>query len=342
MSYPSYRQPVRPPSRNSGCGCWILVFVLIIAGIYSTVRYFVDQDNYTKAHSAYIQNDCDTALNHYDSVVNSWRIFDFGSYADRSQQERAECQAYTAAIAKQSSSDPSGAVLAYSDFIHNHGTSLLASDVHSRIQSLVTQTPSETLATEAFCDQFDYLQQNNFIPTGNNVLPDLMYQCGQMYFANNNFLKVVNIDEEFLSRYPNDPRASDVESALARSIVASSKSSSAGTIPAPNLSGITAGGSAVVIARNDSPNRLRIALSGPDGRVEELPACASCTTYSSFGPLSCPDLGPVGRYTVTPGQYDVVVQSISDTSVTPWTGTWNLGSGDEYSSCFFMVTTTVP
>jgi len=50
-------------------------------------------------------------------------------------------------------------------------------------------------------------------------------------------------------------------------------------------------------------------------------------------------MGPIGRYTLEPGQYDVVVESISDRGVTPGPSNWDLVSGDQYSSCFFIVTT---
>ena len=56
------------------------------------------------------------------------------------------------------------------------------------------------------------------------------------------------------------------------------------------------------------------------------------------GPLSCPEKGPIGEYVMQPGTYDVVVKAADSASVTPFRGTWELGPGDEYYSCFYLVT----
>jgi hypothetical protein len=148
--------------------------------------------------------------------------------------------------------------------------------------------------------------------------------------------------ENFLVEYPDHSLASDVEAALARSIVAQAKAAGAGEIPAPEFSGSTGSEFTEVVIQNDSPERLRIVFSGPDSRVEDLEACSSCQKYFGIGPTFCPEQGPIGRYTLKPGQYEIVVESVSDTGVTPWIGDWGLLSGDEYSSCFFIVTTLGP
>lgn len=91
----------------------------------------------------------------------------------------------------------------------------------------------------------------------------------------------------------------------------------------------------MVVIQNDSPERLRLVFSGSQSMIVELAACSSCTTYM-FTPFSCPEKGPVGRYSLTPGNYEVLVESISDSGVTPYTGTWELVGGDEYYSCFYI------
>jgi hypothetical protein len=83
-------------------------------------------------------------------------------------------------------------------------------------------------------------------------------------------------------------------------------------------------------------------FSGPESRIEKLDACSSCIKYYGNGPTYCPEKGPVGRYTLTPGNYEVLVESISDKGITPWVGDWVLQSGNEYSNCFFIVTSSSP
>lgn len=339
----SYSNQTSQQPQKSGCGCGgIITIVLVIATIYSAVRYFIDKSNYTKAHQAYIQANCEVAIKSFDNIINAWRLFDFGEYTVLAQKEHTECQAFQTAADKQTSGDPSGAILSYNDFIFNYGSSPLVEEASSRIKSAFTQTNIDVLANEALCDQVEILEQANLIPQKSTLLPNLLYECGQTYEGIKYYSGAIQMYDKFLSEYPSHSLASSVEDSLARAIVADARASGAGIIPAPERSGSTSGGSTLVIIQNDSPERLRIVFSGPDSRIEELAACSSCQTYSLIGPLYCPEQGPIGRYTLPPGQYDVVVQSISDNGVTPWTGDWDLISGDEYYSCFFITVTSLP
>jgi hypothetical protein len=145
--------------------------------------------------------------------------------------------------------------------------------------------------------------------------------------------------ELFRAEYPDHRLAPEVEAALARSVVENAKQSNAGTIPEPQPSGWVQGASAIVVVQNDSPERLRITFQGPEVRVEELAACSACEKHMIVKPLSCPQKGPIGRYTLQPGAYDVVAEAISDRSVSPFAGNWTLNRGQQYSSCFYIVVT---
>ena len=155
-------------------------------------------------------------------------------------------------------------------------------------------------------------------------------------------MNAISSYENLLSEYPNHSLTSNAEMALANLLVAQAKESGAGEILTPDRSGSTVGGLSEVIIQNDSPEKLRIVFSGPESHVEELSACSTCINYSIIGPAFCPEKGPIGRYMLTPGQYDVVVESISDSGTTAWTGDWNLISGDEYYSYFIIVTSFGP
>jgi len=202
-----------------------------------------------------------------------------------------------------------------------------------------TEAEASILANPAACKETEALKKTDIAKRA-DFMPSLYYNCGQAYEKDGDWENAVAMYEVFLAEYPDHALASDVETALARSIVAQAKASGAGEIPQPDRSGSAGSGVTVVVIQNDSPERLRIIFSGPESRIEELEACSSCQTYSFIGPMFCPELGPIGRYTLKPGQYDVVVESISDTGVTPWVGSWNLVSGDKYFSCFFIVTRT--
>ena len=337
----AYLVDSQQPTRRFGCGSLILV-LLGLATVYSSYRYFTDRSNYENGHQAYSQADCFMAIQSFDKIINSWRMYDLGGFAALAIQERSECQAFNIGVDKLASADPSGALFAYDDFIYNHGESPLVEAARIRIGSIFEKTNAGVLASEGFCDLLDRFQNDGLIPQKNSILPELLYQCGQTYEAVSFFPGAVSMYDQFLKEYPSHGLASDVKDALTRTIVADARASGAGIIPAPQPSGSTSGEATVVIIQNDSPERMRIVFSGPDSRIEELGACSSCQTYTGSGPLYCPELGPIGRYTLQPGQYDVVVQSITDSGVTPWTGNWGLLSGYEYYNCFFVIQSLLP
>ena len=206
---------------------------------------------------------------------------------------------------------------------------------------LAEQAEASLMASPLACEKFDLLK-NSVIAERSDFMPSLYYQCGQVYEGKGNWDQAISMYETFLANYPDHVHATDAEAGLARSIVSKSQATSAGEIPAPERSGSTGSEVTEVVIQNDSPEHMRIVFSGPESRVEELEPCTSCTTYSGEGPLYCPELGPVGRYSLPPGAYDIVVESISDTGTTPWTGNWSLVTGDEYYSCFVIIITFEP
>lgn len=205
----------------------------------------------------------------------------------------------------------------------------------------VAEAETALLTNPASCEQYKTFQ-GTVIAERADFMPSLYYQCGQAYEGGGDWARAITMYETFLADYPSHALASDVKAALARAMIAQAKATNAGELPAPQNIGPTASGLTELVIRNESPERLRLVFSGPEVRVEELEACGSCQTYSGSGPSACPELGPSGRFTLQPGQYEVVVKSISDTGVTPWIGNWSLASGDEYHSCFFIVMTLRP
>jgi tetratricopeptide (TPR) repeat protein len=215
---------------------------------------------------------------------------------------------------------------------------------------LLTEYPNALRATEAetallanplACEGVDSLK-NSVIAQRNEFMPSLYYQCGQASEGQGSWDQAISMYERFLAEFPGHARAAEAEAGLARSIVSQAQTTSAGEIPTPERSGTTGTGMTDVVIQNDSPEHIRIVFSGPETRVEELEPCSSCTTYTGEGPLYCPELGPIGRYSLTPGDYDIVVEPIGNTRTIPWTGRWSLVAGDEYSSCFFRIITLEP
>ncbi len=202
--------------------------------------------------------------------------------------------------------------------------------------SLMAET--SLLANPFTCQESETLRQS-IIADRTDFMPRLYYGCGRKYEENADHANARKMYETFLSIYPNHALAKEVESTLARIIVEQAKASNAGEIPQPESSGSTASGSAQIIFQNDSPERIRITFSGTYSQIEELDACSTCTKYGiGQAPMYCPELGPIGQYTLPPGVYDIVVESISNNTITPWAGNWNLIDANEYYRCFLLTT----
>ena len=316
----------------------LVVIVLCMAVVYSAVRFFLDRSNYSKGNEAYRRVDCSVAIGHFDSVINNWRIADIGGYAALSQQEKSECLDFKPALNQEQAGNASQAIVAYKNFINNHNTdTFLVKAARDRVKSLFEKNQPGQLATPELCDNLSQLQ-TNLIPQPDTNLPPLYFACAEKYTSLRDYNKATPMYESFLDQYPNHSLASQVKAAWAKSLVAQANDEGAGSLPAPELSGSTDGGPPVVTIQNDSPEPMRIVFSGPEGRIEELEECSSCQKYVGKGPESCPNQGPVGRYTLQPGEYDVVVKSTANKRVKPFKGSWTMNSGSTYSNCFYIIT----
>ena len=206
-------------------------------------------------------------------------------------------------------------------------------------QAIADGAPEDVASVEV-CDSLGTLEDQGFVAAADEALPPLLYACGQAYEATSAYSDAIAVLGRFLTTYPDHALTDSVKDAFARVTVADAKAAGAGSLPEPDHVGPSeAGGDlATVVIQNSSPESMGIVFSGPDVRVEKLEACPTCETYTDIGPAECPDAGPVGTYVVEPGDYEVVVTATSTGDVTPFHGTWTLSAGEEYSSCFYVVT----
>jgi tetratricopeptide (TPR) repeat protein len=233
----------------------------------------------------------------------------------------------------QSTDDKGRTAWLYKTLLMNYPNSAIAPEVETALLAILS-------ANSDICDfYFDYNGDivDSVLANRKGLMPKLYYACGQAYESSGDWYSAVDMYQGCLADFPADPNASLVEVALARSIIAKVKTAHTFEKTIPDASGSTGDESTVIVFQNDSPEVLRIVFSGPEIHVEELAACISCTTYTGVGPMTCPESGPVGRYTLKPGQYEVVVEAKYG-GVIPWLGNWSFLTGSEYSTCFFVVT----
>ncbi|MFZ5918572.1 MAG: tetratricopeptide repeat protein [Chloroflexota bacterium] len=170
----------------------------------------------------------------------------------------------------------------------------------------------------------------------NALMPQAFYGCGQAEHRAERYATAITAYETLIANYPNSPLIPEAQAALVDARVADIEAKGTSELPPPQRSGSAPAGVAEVVISNDSPEQLEVLLSGPGSQSLTMEKCGPCQTYF-VAPLSCPEKGPQATVTLTPGRYKVVVRAISDPSVRPWSGTWNLDSGNEYFNCFFII-----
>ena len=309
--------------------------------VFSLVRNSLDQRAYQSAHAAYLVGDCSRALPEYEKMLFAFRLADFGGKARLARFEQAECLPYQQAVDIESQDTPAAALLAWRDFHRDHPASGLKSAAHQRVNELFLHSTPQSLASNQSCEALKDLLANNVIPDLDMNLPTLLFGCGLLAEANGDYPQAEYYYETALSNNAAHPLVPEIKSALASLIVQQAEAMDAPNLPPPVPSGVVSPGSTVVIIQNDSPDALRIIFSGSQALIEELPACADCVDFTS-DPPQCPEKGPIGTYTLAPGDYDVVVESIEGDNVEPFSGQWQLEDGVEFYSCFFIITTALP
>ncbi|TEU11755.1 MAG: SH3 domain-containing protein [Anaerolineales bacterium] len=111
-------------------------------------------------------------------------------------------------------------------------------------------------------------------------------------------------------------------------------------LPQPSeVGGVVAGGEAEVTIINDTPYVLTILVGTPNSVSISMEACPTCKTYSFVGPVFCPEEGrPRKTVKLKPGTCQVSAE-VSDPSVVPFYGVWDLKGDTSYFNCFYIVTT---
>ncbi len=331
----------RPPSPQSPPDWLIgLLIALAITGLFSLIQYFLDQQRYKAAIQSYEIAECDIASQKFKQIINAFRVFDFGQYVSRANEKKAECDFFQDAVNDQKEGMLDSALLNYAK-LATYETSPLLEYARRNLRELFQKSSveTETLATLEVCNRLEILTEKNLLPPSDPNAQSIYPSCGKTYEIEKSYEEAISIYENFLKMYPNHPLIENVKRSLARTTITQIKEEEEERyIESPERTGITADGSTVVEIQNSSPVGMRIIFSGITPRFEELEDCDECQKYIGESPESCPGKGPIGRYTLEPGEYEIVIKSKANDGerVNPWAGNWHLERGAEYKSCFFI------
>jgi hypothetical protein len=193
------------------------------------------------------------------------------------------------------------------------------------------------IGNSATCDRLAELQNDVVLAGRAGFIPTIVLTCAQTAETSQDYPAAIERYQWFIDNAPSDERFVTARDGLARSLIAQAAQSSTGSLPAPTATGRSGSDLASVVIYNDSPEELRIVMSGPESRVEVLAASPTSSTYDQVGPLSCRTDVPMLELDVPAGDFQVLVEATGG-GIEPFSGTWHLDSRDAYTSCFFIVT----
>ncbi|NJN19679.1 MAG: hypothetical protein HC822_27275 [Oscillochloris sp.] len=336
--------PAAPPKRRGplvriavGCSSLLLVACIGIAGL-AFYENWQQEQNYNTGHAAYMQANCAVAAEPLRKAANGDPGTPGNDVALKAEAELQECELLLSAEESVAAGDPATALLGYSELLVKYADGPLSLPALGSAQSVSDNSAPEDLASPAFCQNFDTLLEQQILADDPTILAPVLMACGATFESANDFSSALVSYDRVRKEFPDyEPVA--VQASLARAAIAEARALGAGGLPAPLAVGNSgaAGGQVTVVIQNDSPEALRLVFSGPEVRVEEIAACEECAKFENADPTGCPELGPVGSYVLAPGDYDVVVKAVSG-NVNPFSGTWTLEAGQEYNSCFYIVT----
>jgi hypothetical protein len=210
-----------------------------------------------------------------------------------------------------------------------------------QLQPSLEQSSAQQLAQPETCQSLEAIRTANLLSPAQGVLPQLYQTCGNQLMQAGKSGEAIAIYEQFMTYFQRHSLYQEVAMAYAKAAVQEAQALNPGSLPAPVRRGGPSmgpnGGNVTVQIRNNSPETMRVIISGATPKVEGIPPCPECQIYAAnSSPQDCPQLGPQASYVLQPGNYDVVIKSISSGSVVPFTGRWDLNFSGSYESCFFL------
>jgi hypothetical protein len=332
-----HRTPLKSGTSGNGGGFSLLI-LLVIAGFvgWNMLTNWWYNRRFEPGMKAYTAGKCEQAIADFNEVIGDRKPDTDTDTVAQSIAKREECQIYRAFLTNVGK--PVELLGSASEFAQKYPNSALLEAIRQSTNLNLDPNQVKSWAGTTACQKMDAIEKANLIPQNDRTLPELYQHCGDLLVSQKQAAQGAGLYEQFLHKFPKHSAEAAVKKAYAAVLVSEAKAKGSGTIAAPGQSGVTADGSTEVTIQNDSQVPMRIVFSGPTPRVEELPRCKDCQSYTTENaPSACPEKGPIGTYVLNPGDYEVLVKSYGGQFVRPFTGNWGLNAGTAYKHCFYIV-----
>ncbi|NET53208.1 MAG: hypothetical protein F6K09_32450 [Merismopedia sp. SIO2A8] len=259
---------------------WFLLVVAIALSVVGGQTWSASR-TFNRGETAYHAGDCNTALTQFNRLLASNIPMDMDDWADRALARTEECQRYQTAVDASTRDTPATALLAAHEFLDRYPASAVASQLRQTITDQTSSTFSTDLATKLatveVCDRLEPITTQQLWSNPDTQYPLMLQACGHTYSEAQNFDSAISLYTTFVDQYPDHDQMNAVEVAMAQTMIDQANTENPGEIPPPPLSGYTGDESTVVIIRNDSPEAMRIVLSGTDPQFQDLAPCEDST-----------------------------------------------------------------
>lgn len=280
--------------------------------------------------ASYSKGDCSDVANAGQWVNDNQIYVDNGPDISATQNLMDNCKDFVQNVDNANRTDPNASAESISQFIADHPDDPLSEIAMEKLTALVIVHGFKNIASEKTCG---ILQQD----TARSKDPEYLFNCGNAFAGVDNRTEAIYLLIQFIESYPDDPRNQEAVNILADLLITNAQAGGAGSLPAPDVAGKAKKGTSEYEVQNDTAYELRVVFSGPEKKIVTVPPCPICTDYM-ISPMSCPTEGPLKKITLIPGNYSLLVETVSAEGVTPYTGAFEMKDGTLYSSCFYVVT----
>jgi hypothetical protein len=200
---------------------------------------------------------------------------------------------------------------------------------------VAAETETALLQDVGWCLELDKFRNDQVLSALRDLLPGLLATCAKAPTTPDSV--AIEEAEELLKKYPGHRFTAEVMGTFAQRLFNKVRTDSKSTtLRAAEVTGSPGGGKAIIMLYNDSTEPMRVVLSGPEPRVEEIGGCPNCPVETDKAGI-CRQQATLKRLVVAPGEYDFAIDSTEATSGAH--AHWTLQPGKQYFGCYSTVKT---